>query len=131
MPSSPDLTRSRWLPWLFFIACLVAIQQGSSLLDLLGMGESAIPRYWQWTFQSLAWLSGAAIFNQVSQRVIWDGMVSRTLGRPVPAVLKEISALLVYATAIILAFGLVFDRSVTGLLATLGAFGFVVGLALR
>ena len=57
--------------------------------------------------QSLAWLSGAAVFNQLTRIVLWDSVVARALGGPVPGVLKEITAGLVYLVVITCIVGLV------------------------
>jgi small-conductance mechanosensitive channel/CRP-like cAMP-binding protein len=77
------------------------------------------------------WVAAAALFNQFMRYVVYDRLVARALGGPVPDVLKTLTSVIVYmlvATAIV---GLVYERSVTAFLAALGASGVVLGFALR
>ena len=80
---------------------------------------------------TLAWLFGAVVVNQVSRWLLFDKLMARAIGGPVPGVLKEIATALVYLATVTCIVGLVFDKSITGFLAALGAGGVVVGFALR
>ena len=123
---------SRWFPSLLFVLSLLAVFNARSILTSFGPGaDPETLKVWNSLMQSLAWLSGAAVFNQLTRVVLWDSIVARAIGGPVPGVLKEITAVLVYLVVITCIVGLVFERSVTGFLAALGAGGVVLGFALR
>ena len=47
----------------------------------------------------LIWLVGASLMNRILGRFFWDGLLVRTLGRPVPSVLKDMGTILVYLLA--------------------------------
>ena len=120
----------RWLPISLLLLSLAAIGNENSLAQSGILGPRFMP-YFSPLAQTLAWLSGAAVFNQVARWIFWDAFVARAIGGPVPGVLKEISAVLVYLACITCIVGFVWDRSVTGFLAALGAGGIVLGFALR
>ena len=77
------------------------------------------------------WVAAAALFNQILRYVVYDRVVARAIGGPVPEVLKTLTAVLVYLLVATLIVGLVYERSVTAFLAALGASGVVLGFALR
>jgi small-conductance mechanosensitive channel/CRP-like cAMP-binding protein len=123
---------TRWIPSLAFLACLVVAMNVDTLLaSIAGDAAAGTLPFWRLTTETLAWIFGAAVFNQVSRWLLFDKIVARAIGGPVPGVLKEIAAVLVYLVAITCIAGLVFDRSVTGFLAAVGAGGVVLGFALR
>lgn len=81
--------------------------------------------------QSLAWFAGAAVTIAAIDKFFWDYFVARLTKRPVPPLLKKVSATVVYILALTSIVGIVFGRDVTGIWATSGAIGIVLGLALR
>ncbi|MGD8346499.1 MAG: mechanosensitive ion channel family protein [Lysobacterales bacterium] len=122
----------RWIPLLLFLLALLGLVYDERLLGSLG--ESIADRalfFWRPSLATLAWIFGAVVFNQISRWLLFDKLMARAIGGPVPGVLKEIAAALVYLVTITCIVGLVFDRSITGFLAALGAGGVVVGFALR
>lgn len=96
-------------------------------LDAAGRAGMA----WHYAVHTLLWLAGAFLLIKLANLVLWDAIVSHALRGPVPAVLKEMFAVVIYLVALTGVTGLVFEKSVTGFLAALGASGFVLGLALR
>lgn len=123
---------TRWVPVSLFLLSLAAVFNAEGILDALWIEVDApLRKTWQLTAQTLAWMFGAALLNQLLRRLLWDGIVARAIGGPVPGVLKEISAFFVYLATLTCIVGIVFDRSVTGFLAALGAGGVVLGFALR
>ena len=125
-------TNLRWIPLLVFLLSLAAFVYGEEILQaLVGQGSERLSITWTRASATLAWIFGAAVFNQVSRWLLFDTLMASAIGGPVPGVLKEIAAVLVYLVTITCVVGLVFDRSVTGFLAALGAGGVVVGFALR
>ena len=77
------------------------------------------------------WLIGTFLANSLINRFFWDGVVKRSLGRPVPGVLKDLGTVFVYVIAAACIAAAVFNQSITGFIATLGAGGVVLGFALR
>jgi small-conductance mechanosensitive channel/CRP-like cAMP-binding protein len=77
------------------------------------------------------WLVGASLVNRILSRFFWDGLLVQKLGRPVPSVLKDMGTLFVYMLASVGIAAAIFDKSITGFIATLGAGSVVVGLALK
>ncbi len=77
------------------------------------------------------WLSTAHFLNRLLIVFFWDGLVLRTLGAPVPRLVKDVFTILLYITAITGIVGFVFEKSVTGFWTTSGIVGLVLGFALK
>lgn len=122
----------RWIPVSLLLLALAASAYTDEALALIAAdGGEALRMHWRRIALTLAWLAGAALCNQLVRRILWDRLVARAIGGPVPGVLKEIAAVIVYLVALTCIVGLVYERSVTGFLAALGAGGVVLGFALR
>ena len=80
---------------------------------------------------SLVWIAAAYLFNVLTVRLFWDGLVAKTLKRRPPRLVVQLTNLLVMLLALSGIIGIVFKQSVTGLWATSGAIGLIVGFALR
>lgn len=119
----------RWMPISLLLLSLIAVANAATIAPT-ALGDQ-LARYFTPAAQTLAWISGAALFNQLARWIFWDTFVARALGGPVPGVLKEIFAVLVYLVAITCIVGFAWHLSVTGFLAALGAGGVVLGFALR
>lgn len=120
----------KWIPSVLFLLSLLAVLESDTLASQLGIDGDFAHRL-DLTARTLAWLFGATLFNQAMRWLLWDRIVARAIGGPVPGVLKELASTLVYLVTITCIVGLVFERSVTGFLAALGASGVVLGFALR
>jgi small-conductance mechanosensitive channel/CRP-like cAMP-binding protein len=118
------------MPVSLLLLFLALNYHANSILGALGLG-SADSVGWIRVVQTLAWIFAAALFNQVSRWLLWERVVARAIGGPVPGVLKEIFAVLVYLAALTCVVALVYEHSVTGFLAAVGAGGVVLGFALR
>lgn len=62
---------------------------------------------------------------------LWEGLVEKRLESKVPKLLKTILNATLFIIVIIIAVGFIFKQSVTGLVATTGAMGIVLGLGLK
>jgi len=82
-------------------------------------------------FAVLIWLSAAAFVNAAVSVFVWEGIVYKRTGAPVPQLLRSTVATIILLIALIAIVALVFQKSITGLIATTGAFGIVIGLSLR
>lgn len=79
----------------------------------------------------LVWLSAAALLTVALNVFIWEGLIYKKTGAPVPQLLKTTAAMIIFLIALIFIVALIFKKSITGLVATTGAFGIIIGLSLR
>lgn len=79
----------------------------------------------------IAFLSLAILAQRVIRYVIFDGIVARATGAPVPRLLSQISGLIIYLIATSACAGIVFDQDLTVLWAASGVAGLVLGMALK
>ncbi|MFQ5772460.1 MAG: cyclic nucleotide-binding domain-containing protein, partial [bacterium] len=77
------------------------------------------------------WLSAAHFLNRLIILYFWDGLVRKTIGAPVPRLLKDVLTIIIYTTAVTGIVGIVFNKPVTGFWATSGVVGLILGFALR
>jgi len=81
--------------------------------------------------QTLACFAGTNCLLQLVDYVFWEGLIARSTGYRVPAILKTLTALVAYLIAATFVVGVVLDQSVTGFLTAIGAGSVVLGLAVR
>jgi small-conductance mechanosensitive channel/CRP-like cAMP-binding protein len=101
---------------------------------LLQFGSEAIGQSQKvlvYVIQIGIWLSAAHFINRLMIVFFWDGLVRRTIGAPVPRLLKDVLTIILYIIAVTGIVGVVFKKSVTGFWATSGLIGLVLGFALR
>ena len=96
---------------------LEAIERG---IDILG-----------YVVQIGIWLASAFLINRLLGVFFWELVVERTMGGPIPRLIKDVVAGLIFLTALSGIVGFVFGLDITGIWATSGALGIVVGFALR
>ncbi|HEY9078820.1 mechanosensitive ion channel family protein [Magnetovibrio sp.] len=111
-----------------------------ALLSTIGLhylvaNISLLPASWEipasQAAQTLVWLSGAYLFNRLIVLIIWQGFVTKTLGRNPPRLIVQLSGVVVFFLALSGILANVYDQSVTALWATSGALGLIIGFALR
>lgn len=121
-----------WFPLLVFLAFLSALFSSDLLVQQLGTNLSAVA---QNTFiygvQIGVWLSAALLMNRLAEVFFWDGFVGALSGRRIPRLPKDFTAIALFLVAIGGILATVFERSLTGLLATSGIASIIIGLALR
>ena len=103
--------------------------------DLLGrFGVEAVTQtrkiFW-YAVQIGIWLSATFFLDRIIKVFLWDGFVARIAGAPLPRLVKDLFTVFLFMVAITGIVGIVFGQSVTGIWATSGAVGIVVGLALQ
>ena len=102
---------------------------------LLGaIGSEALARsraVFVYTVQIGVWLTGAAFISHLVNVLVWDRIVSRATGHPVPRLIKDFVAAIIFLIAITGIIGVVFNQSVVGIWATSSAIGVVLGFALK
>tara|TARA_B100001093_G_scaffold49261_2_gene41868 strand:- start:2948 stop:4498 length:1551 start_codon:yes stop_codon:yes gene_type:complete len=77
------------------------------------------------------WLSATFLVQRLVTVFVWDGLIAGISGRPVPRLPKDVTAMILFGVATMGVLATVFNQSVTGIWATSGVFGIVVGIALR
>ncbi len=77
------------------------------------------------------WLSAAHFLNRLIVVFFWDGLIQKTIGAPIPRLIKDVLTIILYIIALTGIVGIVFNKSVTGFWATSGAVGLILGFALR
>jgi small-conductance mechanosensitive channel/CRP-like cAMP-binding protein len=120
------------LPGAIFLAFLSIFFFGDNAFR--EFGSQALGRTYEYLPVVLAvgaWMSAAFLCNRIANMVLWETILPRVTGAPTPRLLLQISGGMIFFVAIVGIVGIVFDQSVTGLLAASGAIGLVVGLALR
>jgi small-conductance mechanosensitive channel/CRP-like cAMP-binding protein len=103
-----------------------------AVLQVLGFDSLPnIHSIWRPAWLTLIWLSGGSLFNQLLRWLVWDELVARAIGGPVPGALKALATVILYLVIATCIVGFVYERSVAGFLTALGAGGVVLGFALR
>ncbi|MBT4225143.1 MAG: mechanosensitive ion channel, partial [Opitutae bacterium] len=121
-----------WFPLLVFLAFLSALFSSDLLVKQLGENVSLVARNtFIYGVQIGVWLSAALLLNRIIELVFWDGFVGTVSGRKVPRLPKDVTALSLFILAGIGVTATVFDKSITGILATSGIASIIIGLALR
>ncbi|MBK07018.1 MAG: hypothetical protein CL920_34540 [Deltaproteobacteria bacterium] len=119
-----------WLPLLVFLGFLAA----SFFSGNLGLTQKTLGNTERVFFYALhigIWLSAAYLLNRLLHIFFWDGVFTRFTGGSTPKLLKDVVGFLFYVIALTGIIGVVFQKSVTGIWATSGAVGLVLGFALR
>jgi small-conductance mechanosensitive channel/CRP-like cAMP-binding protein len=76
-------------------------------------------------------LSSVFLLIRLMNVFVWERFVTRLLHTPVPRLIKDLVAAVIVILGIIIVVGPILGKSVTGIWATSGAIGVVVGFALR
>ena len=77
------------------------------------------------------WVSGALLAQRFITVFVWDGLIAGISGRPVPRLPKDFTGILMFGIAFMGVLATVFNQSITGIWATSGVFGIILGVALR
>ena len=77
------------------------------------------------------WISLAWLCVRLIDLFIWQAIVERHMGEPVPKLLKDVVAVVVFGLAASGILGVVFDFDVTGIWATSGVLTVVIGFAIQ
>jgi len=73
----------------------------------------------------------AVLVQRIVQLIILDRLITKALGAPVPRLLSQMSAVIIYTLAIAAIVGVVFKKDLTVVMATFGGASIVIGLALQ
>lgn len=121
-----------WIPLSAFFLFLISIVSKEELLTrFLGNASLVVRQVVEYGSQIGLWLSTAFLVQRMITVFIWDGLITGISGRPVPRLPKDVTAICIFAVAMIGILATVFDQSVTGIWATSGVVSIVIGIALR
>jgi small-conductance mechanosensitive channel/CRP-like cAMP-binding protein len=130
MPSS--LIKRLAIPFALFATCATLALFSEDFLRQFGAeAASQTRRVASYTLQIGIWLTSAFLLNRLLAVFLWDMAVARTLGAPVPRLLKDVVGAIIYLIGITGILAFVFKQSVTGIWATSGVVGIVLGFALQ
>lgn len=118
------------LPLLATMACSAALAYVTDIHTSLGLSTALLVPMKQ-AAQVFVWLAGAWLFSRLATLVIWDGFVSRLLGRAPPRLIIQLGGVVIFLLAISGILRFVFGESVTAIWAASGAIGIVIGFALQ
>ncbi len=124
--------REMFLPSLFLILFIVPMIFMDSLAE--NMTNQILQKIWvifPYIFGIFYWVSIAWFSSKLLDTVVWESICSKRLGISVPKMLKDIIRFGIFSVCILGILGAVFNLPVTGLLATSGAVGVMVGFALK
>ena len=120
------------LPALAFAAIAAVLNLGGGAYQTIGLQALDTTRNILGRALGIAEILFLAMFMQrVVQYLLLDGLLASALGTPVPRLLSQLSALIIYLLAIAAVAGIVFQQDLTVLWAASGVLGFVFGIALR
>lgn len=109
----------------FFVISQVYFQ------NLMFLFSEQMIHYVYYFLGTATWLTLAWLFSHIINVFFWDGIVAHSIGRSPPYLLKSFTTLLILLIAVAGIVGVVFGQSITGIWATSGILGGIVGFALK
>lgn len=126
------LVKKLWVPVFLFVLFIIAATAGEGILGQFGVEAiTSSKRVFEYMVQIGLWISTAFLINRIMRVFFWNGLVARALDAPVPRLLTDVTAVIIYMIAFTGILSFVFNQSVTGVWAASGLVGIVLGLALQ
>lgn len=120
------------LPALASGAILTAFHFGGSAVQSFGLAALDSTRnVLTYALGIAGFLSLAVLAQRILRYVVFDGLILKATGTPVPKLLSQISGLVIFLIATSACAGIVFEQDLTVLWAASGVAGLVLGMALR
>jgi len=132
--SKPEVTAQKKLFWpivLLIVSVVPTLYWDSLIAEISGDVISQTIKIAKYSIATISWLSVAWVATRLIDVVIWDGLVAPRLGGKVPRLLKDVVAAIIFMIAVTGIIGGVFNLPVSGIWATSGVVGLVVGLAVQ
>ena len=121
-----------WFPLFVFSIFMILLIGKDELYSRFLANFSGVGKViFEYGSQIGVWLSGAFLAQRFFTIFVWDGVIAGVSGRPVPRLPKDFTGMLFFGIALMGVVATVFDKSITGIWATSGVFGIVLGIALR
>jgi small-conductance mechanosensitive channel/CRP-like cAMP-binding protein len=119
-------------PLIVAVLAVVLASQWPEIADLLQLQPGAMLARWsRLALDTFAVIAAAWLAIRLLDRLVWRGLVQRRSGAPVPRLVVDLVAVLVWVAALGVIAAWVFEAEVTGLVATSGVTIAVIGFALR
>ena len=118
-------------PLLLFVAFAAAALSAASIVGRIGLGGVWFQDGVRDGIHIGLWLSGAYLIVALLNQLFWEGFVAHLLQHPVPRLVRDSLAIVVFLLAAAGIVGVEFGQPVVGIWATSGAIGIILGLALR
>ena len=121
-----------WFPLMVFAIFMTMVIGRDELYSRFLSNFSGVGRViFEYGSQMGVWFSGAFLAQRFISVFVWDGVVAGISGRTVPRLPKDFTGILLFGIAFMGVLATVYDQSITGIWATSGVFGIVLGIALR
>src|SRR3954454_17829671 len=120
-----------WAPTLLFVVFAVAALFAANIEGSIGLGGAWFQQAVRNGIQIALWLSGAYLIVAMLNHLFWESFVAHLLQHPVPRLVRDSVAIVVFLLAAAGIIGLEFGQPVVGIWATSGAIGIILGIALR
>ncbi len=120
-----------WAPMLLVVAFAAAALFAANIAAGIGLGGAWFQEAVRNGIHIGLWLSGAYLIVTLLNHLFWEGFVAHLLQHPVPRLVRDSSAIVIFLLAAAGIVGLEFGQPVVGIWATSGAIGIILGIALR
>lgn len=124
------LARIRWGLLGLSSALVLSASETWLSLSLFPTLEIHVQRWILHIYDLLWWIIPAILLVRAAEVFIWQTLQLKT-GRPVPGIIKNMVAFIVYTLALFAIVAFVYNQKLTGLLATSGMLAMIVGLAIQ
>lgn len=124
------LARVRWVLLGLSSTLVLSASETWLSLSLFPALEAHIQKWILHVYDLLWWIIPAILLVKAVEVFIWQMLQLKT-GRPVPGVIKNMVAFIVYTLALFAIVAFVYNQKLTGLLATSGMLAMIVGLAIQ
>lgn len=114
---------------LFTVTAVAAWHTGD--IARLGEGAATAQLLLSRVLLSAVWVTAALVVIRSIQVFVWERLAARYLGVPVPRLIRDIVSCVVVFVACAGIVGVVFKQDITGLIATSGLIGLVIGFSLQ
>lgn len=131
MPVYTRMPIRLWAPTLLFAAFAIAALFAPDLLSRSSIGSERLQELVGNGVRIGLWLSGAYLIVRLLNHLLWEGFVAHVIQHPVPRLLRDSAAIVVFLLAAAGIVGVEFGQPVIGIWATSGAIGIILGIALR
>ena len=123
------IAKSLWAPLLVAVLFFTASAYQQQIIVKLGVATlERVLAYFPLIVGIGIWLSMAYLANRTLGVILWDPLSRRM---PIPRLLRDVAAVLIYALAVTGIVGVVFQKPIGPFWAASGAGAIVIGLALR
>jgi len=131
MAETSRISRLKWPLLLLILLAVPAVMWDGLIAEVSGSLIDQSANVLKKVLLTGIWLALAWLVVRLLDVVVWNGIVARRLGGKVPRLLKDVVGTIVFLIAISGVLGIVFQLDVTGLWATSGVVGLVIGFALQ